>query len=135
MDNIGLIVITALIGLVVGYFIKQMLYQRSIQQNQMEADQIINDAKEKARIEEQQAKSSASKIRRDAEGEVDRRRREQNQEDQRLRKRRSDLDRQMSKLQKRENGLNQRTSSLDRKENDRTVLISAGDSPTNWLVP
>lgn len=115
-ENIG--IITVLAGVAIGFAIRHLMLQRSIQQEQLKSGQIINQAKEKAREIELQAKDAAHETRRRADRDQDRRRNELNKEDQRIRSRRSDLDKRIDSLEKREQNQNKRQSAIDKRAND-----------------
>jgi ribonucrease Y len=107
-----------LVGVGLGYLIKQTLVDRELQRQKTEADRILKDAQEKSRVLELQAKDQALEIRQTAEAEVVRRRNELNREEDRLQKRREELDQRTDRLEKREQMLNKRQSALDKRSND-----------------
>lgn len=117
-------ILALLIGLGIGYFIKQTLVERELQRQKIEADRILREAKEKATALELQAKNQALEIRQAAEGEVVRRRNELNREEDRLQKRREEMDQRSDRLEKREQAINKRQSALDKRANDIEKLYS-----------
>jgi ribonucrease Y len=117
-------ILALLIGLGIGYFIKQTLVERELQRQKIEADRILREAKEKATALELQAKNQALEIRQAAEGEVVRRRNEINREEDRLQKRREEMDQRSDRLEKREQAINKRQSALDKRANDIEKLYS-----------
>jgi ribonucrease Y len=106
------------IGAVIGYFIKQYLVESKRKAQNLKADYILTDAKEKAREIELEAKDAALRITQKAEDELNRRRIELNREDDRLQKRREELDLRLEKYEDREVRLNKRQSSIDKRAND-----------------
>jgi ribonuclease Y len=120
--NTGLIAGAVAAGFVIGFLIRHLLLQRSIQQEKIKAGKIISEAKEKARNIEIQAKGAALESRQKVESELDRRRSALNKEDERIRNRRSDLDRRMDKLEKRDQNLNKRQSAIDKRANELDEL-------------
>ena len=121
-ENILLIVIAVLVGLAIGYGVRQFMYTRAKQIARVEAESIVNQAKEEARALNLQAKDEAIEIRETAEREVKRRRKEQNREDNRIQRRRGELDKRNDKLEQQEQKLNKRQSSLDRRGNELDEL-------------
>jgi ribonuclease Y len=113
---IGLI--AALIGVGIGYAVRQILLIQAIGKEEQQAGQIVSAAREKAREIELEAKNKAIKTRETADEELDRRRQELSKEDDRLQRRRSELDTRTDRLEKREQRLNKRQSSMDRRANE-----------------
>ncbi len=107
-----------LLGGLIGYMIKQSLAEKKRQAQNLKADHIITEAKEKAREIELEAKDAALNITQKAEDELNRRRAELNKEDDRLQKRREELDRRLEKYEEREIRLNKRQSSIDKRANE-----------------
>jgi ribonuclease Y len=95
MNNpVLLIIITlsaALIGGLIGFLIKKTLVENKRRAQNIKADHIIAEAREKAREIELEAKDNALQITQKAEEELARRRNELNKEDDRLQKRREEL--------------------------------------------
>jgi ribonucrease Y len=106
------------IGAAIGYFIKQYLVESKRKAQNLKADYILTDAKEKAREIELEAKDAALRITQKAEDELNRRRIELNREDDRLQKRREELDLRLEKYEEREVRLNKRQSSIDKRANE-----------------
>lgn len=111
-------ILALLVGMGLGYLIKQSLVERELQRQKIEADRILKEAHEKARILELQAKDQALEIRQSAEAEVIRRRNDLSREEDRLQKRREELDQRTDRLEKREQMLNKRQSALDKRSNE-----------------
>ena len=112
------------IGAGVGYYIKQVIVQRALEQEKAEANQILEDAKKRALAIELQAKNQALEARQAGEAENGRRRNELNREEDRLQKRREELDNRTDRLEKREQAINKRQSLLDKRANDVERLHS-----------
>jgi ribonucrease Y len=106
------------IGGVIGYFIKQNLVETKRKAQNLKADHILTEAKEKAREIELEAKDAALKLTQKTEEELNRRRVELNKEDDRLQKRREELDMRLEKYEEREIRLNKRQSSIDKRANE-----------------
>lgn len=106
------------VGLAVGYFFNRYLSEKAQQQQHEKAENILQEAKEKARIIEIQARDNALKAAQTAETEIGRLRSELNREDERLQRRRSELDLRVERLEQREQALNKRQSTIDRRFNE-----------------
>ena len=127
MNNpIIIAVIAALIGGGVGFFIRHLMIMQAIKNEEYQAGQIVNTAKEEAREIELEAKNRAIEIRENVDEELDRRRQELNKEDDRLQRRRSELDERTDRIEKREARLNKRQSSMDRRSNEIDELYNQG---------
>ena len=125
MNNPMLIAgIAALVGVAVGFFIRHLMQMQSIKNEEIQAGQIVNAAKESAREIELEAKNRAIEIRESVDEELDRRRQELNKEDDRLQRRRSELDALTDRNEKREQRLNKRQSSMDRRANEIDTLYN-----------
>jgi len=105
-------------GVLVGYVIRQVMYQRRLKGRQDEGERVIDQARERASRIELQARDEAIKIRDGAEAEVSRRRSELNKEEERLQNRRAELDRRVDQIEKRDQAMNKRQSALDRQANE-----------------
>jgi ribonuclease Y len=110
--------IMLVIGLVVGYYYRQNQYDKAQLLQKAEADRILDDAKEQARLLEIQARDKALQVIQKAESDMDRKRGEVSKEEDRLGKRREELDIRLDRVDKREQMLNKRQSAVDRREND-----------------
>jgi len=106
------------IGGGIGYLIKQNLVESKRKAQNLKADHILTEAKEKAREIELEAKDASLKITQKTEEELNRRRVELNKEDDRLQKRREELDMRLEKYEEREIRLNKRQSSIDKRANE-----------------
>jgi len=113
-----LIPVALLLGAALGYFLKQSQVDKDKQLHQDEATRILEEAKEKVREMEIQARDQALEIHKKAEAEVERRRAELSREEDRLQKRREEVDNRVDRLEKREQNLNKRQSSIDRRVNE-----------------
>jgi ribonuclease Y len=106
------------IGGLIGFLIKQTIVENKRNAQNLKADHIVREAREKAREIELEAKDTALQITQKAEEELNRRRIELSKEDDRLQKRREELDRRLEKYEDRESRLNKRQSSIDKRANE-----------------
>lgn len=116
--NIGIMIAVAVIGIVVGYVLKNFQTQNAIRKEEIEAGRIVDKAKKEAKDIELQAKDRALETRQRSENEIERKRKDLNRQDDRLQKRRADLDRQSERMEDREQTLNKRQSGMDKLDND-----------------
>ena len=72
MENYTIIAGAAIGGLLIGFVLRHLMVLRAIQNQQKNANQIINDAKEDARDLELEAKKKALEIRQEGEAEITR---------------------------------------------------------------
>ncbi len=124
------IVVTAIVGIGVGYFAgSRRSVQMLLDQQQEEGQSKLIAASEDASELLKNAESQKLKIIADAEGiarqritdsdaKVARRRRDLDNEDERIQRRRNELDQRMERLEQRDQQLSKRQSRLDRKENE-----------------
>ena len=119
---IGIGLVALALGGLVGFFIKQALITKERKEQNIKADHIIREAKERAREIELEAKDTALGIIQKAEEELAHRRNELSKEDDRLQKRREELDRRLEKYEEREVRLNKRQSSIDKRANEIDTL-------------
>lgn len=120
------IVIGLIIGAVGGAFIginrlRSQQEQRGTNrelQAQEEAKRIVNDASNKASELVHQGEEKVRALQEETDAVLSRRRRDLDNEEERLQRRRTDLDNRLERLEKREATLNKRQSAVDRKEND-----------------
>ncbi|KPL70040.1 ribonuclease [Ornatilinea apprima] len=106
-----------IIGVVI-YFVTRLLVERFKRDQASRADNVITEAKEKARSMELEAKDKSLKILEAAENDIARRRNELSREEERLQKRRAELDNRVDRLEQREATLNKRQSTIDRRANE-----------------
>lgn len=124
MEPITIIIIIVIsvialgLGGLIGYRVKESQVEKKRKEQNLKADHIITEAKEKAREIELEAKDNALKITRKVEDELNHRRAELNKEDDRLQKRREELDQRLEKYEDREIRLNKRQSSIDKRANE-----------------
>ena len=119
MDSNAIVLIAvAIIGTVIGFVIKNYLVQNAIRKEELEAGQIINQAKKEAKDIEIQAKDRSIEIRQQSESEIERKRKDLNRQDDRMQKRRTDLERQSERHEGREQSLNKRQSQMDKISSD-----------------
>ncbi len=106
------------LGLALGYYYRQNQYEKAQLQQKAEADRILEEAKEQARLIEIQARDQALELIQKAEADIERKRNELNKEEDRLQKRREELDLRLDRIDKREQNLNKRQSVIDRRANE-----------------
>jgi len=126
MENPGILIALSaaalLLGGLIGYMIKHFVVENKRKAQNLKADHIITEAKERAREIELEAKDNALQITQKAEDELTRRRLELTREDDRLQKRRDELDSRFEKYEEREARLNKRQSSIDKRANEIETL-------------
>ncbi|MEQ8672967.1 MAG: ribonuclease Y [Aggregatilineales bacterium] len=119
-------IIGVLIGLVGGFFggTNWLLRQQEakgtsiIKQAQDQADKTLTEAVSKSAEVLREGEEKVKSLQEETDKVISRRRRDLDNEEERLQRRRDDLDERLDRLEKREQTLNKRQSSLDRKEND-----------------
>ena len=121
-------IVSAVVALAAGFGIGAWYWKNKIEKEQLlqkvEADRILEDAKEKALAVELKARDEALEIHKKAENEALRRRNEVNREEDRVQKRREELDQRLDRLDKREQLLNKRQSAIDKRANEIEKLHS-----------
>ena len=120
MENLSLVVILIdIVVVAIASFLgaKYLANRMGVEQRQ-KTELIIQEAKEKARSVELEARDNAIKIKQEAEGELSRRRSELSHEEDRLQNRRTDLDQRFERLDQREQNINKRQSVIDKRAND-----------------
>jgi len=97
---IGLILIAISIaaGLYLGSKYKERLVEKAKQQKKDEADRLLEEAKESARLMEIQARDQALKVLQKAENDIERKRNDLTKEEDRLTKRREELDNRLDRM-------------------------------------
>jgi ribonuclease Y len=119
IGTVILVVVAALLlGAATGYAVSKYLADRVRKEQGVKAEGIIQNAIEKAREIELQARDRSLKILQEGEAEVARRRAELGREEERLQKRRAELDMRVERLEQREQALNKRQSALDKRSNE-----------------
>ncbi|MBI3158944.1 MAG: ribonuclease Y [Chloroflexi bacterium] len=118
MNETIITALAAVAGIAIGFGIKAFLERQAIQREESKAGQILAEAREQARLLEISAKDKALEIRTSAEADIERRRKELSNEDERLQRRRTELDTRTEKLEQREQNLNKRQSKLDKQANE-----------------
>ena len=113
-----LIPLALIIGLFLGYFYKQNQVEKEQLILKNRAEKTLEEAREKARVIEIQARDKALEILQKAESEISKKRQEQLKEEDRLQRRREELDARFEKLEKREQSVNKRQSAVDRRANE-----------------
>ncbi len=111
-----------ILGVVIGYLFKQNRVEKERLLKRDEAERILDDAKEQARVIEVQARDEALEVHQKAETELLRRRSDLTREEDRLQKRREELDNRLDRMEKREQMLNKRQSALDKRANELEKL-------------
>lgn len=115
-------IVIAVIGLILGaaggYLYHKSVVEKAQAEQQIKADSIIQNANEKAKVIELQAKDDALKMLQSAESENTRRRTELSREEDRLQKRRAEVDHRLERLEQREQVINKRQGALDKRAND-----------------
>lgn len=119
-----LLPIALILGLTIGYLYKQMRIERDQRMKRELAEQILDEAKDKAQQIEIQARDEALEVLKKAESENDRRRNEISKEEDRMQKRREELDIRLDRLEKREQALNKRQSAIDKRTNEIEKLYT-----------
>jgi ribonuclease Y len=107
-----------IVGAAIGFLYKQSQVEKAQLKQKDEAERLLEDAKEEARLKEIEARDKALEILQKAEAEVERKRTEYNKEEDRLQKRREELDNRLDRLEKREQNLNKRQSAIDKRANE-----------------
>ncbi|PWH16516.1 MAG: ribonuclease Y [Anaerolineae bacterium] len=111
-------ILTLVVGFAAGYFFNRYQVEKRRREEQAKAQDIIQEATDKANKIELEARAKALKIVQDGEKEINQRRNELNREVERLDRRRSELDSRAERLEQREQNLNKRQSSIDRRANE-----------------
>jgi ribonuclease Y len=119
-----LIPIALVIGVAVGYYLKQSQVEKAQRLQKDEANRILEVAQEKVREIELQARDAALEIKQKAENELGRRRAELSREEDRIQKRREELDNRFDRIEKREQNINKRQSAIDKRANEIEQLHS-----------
>jgi ribonuclease Y len=118
LTDILMMFLSLLLGIAIGYIIKQLLHANKAAQEKEAAGNILSRANEEARNIKLQAKDKALEIRQAADTEINRRRSELSKEEDRLLKRRDEIDTRTERLEQREQATNKRQSALDRQANE-----------------
>jgi len=117
MDQQTIIIIIAAV-LVLSFFGGQ-LFARMLRKREKErAEQLLQEAREKAKVIELEARDQTIKIKQESEAELSRRRNELANEDERLQKRRAEMDSRFERLEQREIQVNKRQSAVDKRANE-----------------
>ena len=112
------------LGLAAGYLYKQNQVEKIKLLQKEETERNLEEARERIKNMEIQARDQALEILQKAEAEIARRRNELGREEDRLVKRREELDNRLDRLEKREANLNKRQSSLDKRANELEKLYT-----------
>ena len=119
-----LLIIDIAIVIVVVFVITRILMKKYQKEQQMQADNVVQLSKEKAKALELEARDKALKILQESEDENSRRRNDLTKEEERIQKRRTELDNRVDRLEQREYSLNKRQSAVDKKANDVEKMYS-----------
>lgn len=125
MDNLGTVITISVLAVLVLSFIGGQLIARMQRKTEHEkAEQILQEAKDKATVIELEARDNALKIKQESEAEISRRRMDLSHEDERLQKRRTELDSRIERLEQREIQVNKRQSTVDKRANEVEKLYA-----------
>lgn len=113
-----LALLALVVGIVIGYLIQTYRSKAIGQSAEMEAQQLINDAKSQAREITLAARDEELQLREEAEADIKRMRANLQREEERLQKRRETIDRKVEQLENRDRRQNQRQSRLDKLQNE-----------------
>jgi len=113
-----LIPASLIFGLILGYFYKQSQIEKEQLLLKNRAEKTLEEAREKARVIEIQARDKALEVLQNSEDEIAKKRAEQLKEEDRLQKRREELDSRFERLEKREQNVNKRQSAVDKRANE-----------------
>jgi ribonuclease Y len=127
MDTITIIaiLITAVIGIGAGYYLREFLLQRATDTLKSRAKVIISETENRSKEIEIQARDKSMEILQQSEADADNRRKKLNQEEDRLSARRNSLDQRADRLETLEQKLNKRQSALDRRANEVNELYDS----------
>ncbi len=118
IPNSLIFILSIVITLIVITVVAMILISRIIKSQKHKAEQMANDATEKARVIELEARDKALKVMQETEAETGKIRTEMTKEEERLQRRRTDLDTRFEKLEQREQVLSKRQSALDKRANE-----------------
>jgi ribonuclease Y len=110
-------IVAVVLGGVIGFFIKNYMIARGIDQKESKATQILNEAERKSTEIVKESQNRAIEIVQGAEKESLARRQEVTRFEERLQSRSDQLDKRAEKIEDREHAISQRQSSLDKKAN------------------
>jgi ribonuclease Y len=110
--------IALVLGLIIGYMYKQSQVEKTQLKQKDEAQRVLEEAKEAARLLEIKTRDQALGVLQKAEAEVERKRAEMSKEEDRLQKRREELDNRLDRMEKRDQILNKRQSAIDKRTNE-----------------
>ena len=123
--NTGITIAICIAAVLILSFVGGQMIARMLRKSEQEkTEQMLQEAKEKTKVIELEARDTALKIKQESEIEISRRRNELSREDERLQKRRAELDTRIDRLEQREVQVNKRQSSVDRRANEIEKLYS-----------
>lgn len=106
-------------------FIGGQMMARVLRKTELEkSEQLLQEAKEKAKVVELEARDMALKVKLESEAEISRRRNDLAREDERLQRRRAEIDARFERLEQREVQVNKRQSAVDKRVNEIEQLYS-----------
>ncbi len=111
-------IIALIIGAAIGFMVNRYLNEQEQIKQKMTAEDIVKGATEQARLIEIQARDDALKLTRETETEIAKRRKELNQDENRIQNRRGEQDKRAERLEQREQTVNNRQSAVDRRANE-----------------
>ena len=110
--------ISLAVGAVAGYFYYQYMSQRTLQDVNTQAEEIVARAEARSKELEVQAKEETLRLHEEAEKEIQRKRQELDRQEERLQKRLESLERRLESVEKKERNLNKRQSQVDKRANE-----------------
>jgi ribonuclease Y len=116
--TLAALLVAGVVGLVIGYFLKQYQDTQALQSARSEVERLITEAEAKAKEIALTAKDEALRIRDEAEGEAKKRRAEMQRQEQRVQERRESLDRRFDQLENRSRKLDSREKKLEQVERE-----------------
>ena len=123
--DILIIILIGVVAVAVLSYIGSRILVRTLNKTEMgRVEALLQDAREKAKAIELEARDEVIRIKQEAEAEISRRRSELAREDDRLQKRRDDLDSRFERLEQREFQVNKRQSMVDKRFNEVEKLYA-----------
>ncbi len=117
MDQQTIFILIAAV-LILSFIIGQVSARVLRNKEKGKAEQLLQEAGERAKVIELEARDLAIKIKQESEAELSRRRNDLSNEDERLQKRRAELDSRIERLEQREIQVNKRQSAVDKRANE-----------------
>ncbi len=117
MEILG-IIIALVIGAAIGFMVNRYLNEQEQIKQKTTAEDIVSGAKEQARLIEIEARDDALKLTKETDTDIAKRRKELNQDENRIQNRRDEQDKRAERLEQREEKVNKRQSAVDRRANE-----------------